>query len=538
MLIKDFSFQELPFSDLFKTYVSDFEKLTSFYETNPFSETDIESRISSFDFSNDRSTSISLLRRINKTYNVHEEALKNLDRLKEKDALAIVTGQQLGVYSGPLYTILKTISTIHLANKIEKKTGKPVVPVFWLADEDHDYEEIRSIAVINGDNPQTFSLPAKNGALPPVAEMQYSSAINKLKEEVKEAQFNTDFTDKLWEVLDRNFAEGKRFDHAFGGFIADLFSKHGLVIAGSNHPEIKQMTRECMKSAIAQADKIRTALQEQTDAISKKFSQQVTLYDSNLFYLDEDSGRVKISRNGDGWKTDSGQEWTSDELIAEIDETPELFSPNVFLRPVMQDQMLPTLGYVAGPGEIAYYGQMKTFYHQFDMKMPVIFPRLSATLIEPAIDRIMGEVPFEMQEFGQRIEDLESQFVERTEQTDIEAVFDSWQGNIESVSEKPISNIAQIDPTLEAAAEKAHQVFSNELDKLKGKVYRSVKAQEETQLKRIRRIQNHLFPNRTLQERTISGIYFMNKYGNDIWDRVLDSLDSEDDFANHKLIYL
>ena len=538
MQIKDFPFEKLPFSDLFKTYVSDFEKLTDFYEFNPFSGADIKSRISSIKFNGDRTASIGLLKEINKSYNVHEAALKNLDRLKKEGSLAIVTGQQLGVYGGPLYTILKTISTIHLAEQIEAKTGTPVVPVFWLADEDHDYEEIRSVTVINGDDPQTFSLPAKSSGLPPVAQLEYSSAIAELKNQLKNAQFDTDFTDDLWEILDRNFKEGNRFDYAFGGFIADLFSKHGLVLAGSNHPEIKELTRECMKSAITDADEIRQSLQEQTNAISEQFSQQVTLYDSNLFYLDESAGRVKISRNGDGWKTESGQQWSTSGLVDAIDANPELFSPNVFLRPVMQDQLLPTLGYVAGPGEVAYYGQMKSFYHRFDMQMPVIFPRLSATFIEPAIDRIMDEVPFELQEFGQRIEDLESQFVERTEQTDIESVFKDWQQKTESVSEDPIKTIGEIDPTLEAAAEKAHQIFSNELDKLKGKVYRSVKDQEETQLKRIRRIQNHLFPNRVLQERSVSGIYFMNKYGNDIWDRVIDSLDANDNFEQHKLIYL
>lgn len=538
MQIKNYSFQQLPFSDLFKNFTADFDSLSEFYAVNPFSDTEIRSFASSFSFAGNRSASVDILQTLNKKYEVHEKALQNIKRLEQSRALAIVTGQQLGVYGGPLFTILKTISTIHLATRMEKLLDQPVIPVFWLADEDHDYDEIRSLTVLNKDDPQTFSLPAKTGVLPPVAELSYTDAIRDLRRQLKEAQFETDFSEELWSLLDANFTAGTRFDRAFGGFIADLFSKYGLVLAGSNHPKVKQLSRECMRSAVQQADEIRNALQKQTQVIGKKYKQQVTLFDSNLFYLDEGSGRVKISRNGEGWKTAAGQQWDTDELLAAIESEPERFSPNVFLRPLMQDYLLPTLGYVAGPGEVAYYGQMKQMYKCLDMQMPVVFPRLSATLIEPPISRILDEVPFEIYEFGQRIEDLESEFVDRTGQTDIEALFVEWEKKAGEVSKLPIQKITEIDPTLEASAEKALAKFANQLNRLKGKVYRSVKDHEETQIKRIRRIQNHLFPNRGLQERTIAGIYFMNLYGVDIWDHLLNALDEDDTFKDHKLIYL
>lgn len=538
MQIKDYSFQQLPFSDLFKKFTADFDPLSEFYTVNPFSNSEIHSFASSFSFAGSRSASVEILQALNRKYEVHEKALQNIDRLEQPEALAVVTGQQLGVYGGPLYTILKTISTIHLAARMEKLLDRPVIPVFWLADEDHDYDEIRSLTVLNNDEPQTFSLPAKNGALPPVAELSYTDDIGDLRQQLKEAQYETDFSKELWSLLDANFTDGTRFDHAFGGFIADLFSKYGLVLAGSNHSDVKQLSRECMKSAVQQADEIRNALQKQTQVLGKKYKQQVTLYDSNLFYLDEGSGRVKISRNGEAWNTDTGQQWDTDELLAAIENEPERFSPNVFLRPLIQDYLLPTLGYVAGPGEVAYYGQMKRMYECLDMQMPVIFPRISATLIEPPISRILNEVPFEIHEFGQRIEDLESQFVDRTGQIDIEAIFTEWEKKAGKISEVPIQKIAGIDPTLEASAGKALAKFTNQLNRLKGKVYRSVKDHEEIQLKRIRRIQNHLFPDRRLQERTIAGIYFMNLYGVDIWDRLLDALDEDDTFKEHKLIYL
>lgn len=538
MQIKNYSFSKLPLSNLFQTYISDFEKLDSFFETNPFKVDEIKGRTASFSFQGDRERSANILREINRSYEPDEQALTNIDRLAEDHSLAIVTGQQLGILGGPLYTVLKIISTIHLSRELEKELNRPVIPVFWLADEDHDYQEVRSVTIIDGDESQTFSLPDKTGNLPPVAELTFSEELNTLKQHLKETLHDTDFTDTLWSVLDSSFKVGKRFDHAFGDFIARLFSKHGLVLAGSNHPLVKKHTKDCMKSAIEHADEMKEALEKQTKKIRADYHQQVTLYDSNLFYLDPKAGRLKINRNGEGWKTDSGKEWETGELVDAIESGPENFSPNVFLRPILQDLFLPTLGYVAGPGETAYYGQMKSFYNSFNLAMPVIFPRLSATIIEPAIDRILEELPFEIHEYNHRIEDLESGFVDRTKQVDIEAIFSEWKERVKELSASKTESIKNIDPTLEGAAGKATSVYMGELDKLKGKVYRSVKQQEQTQLDRIQKIKAQLFPNGGLQERTIAGIYFMNKYGPDIWDRLLEELDEDEQFNTHKLISL
>lgn len=538
MQLKNYPFSKLPFSKLFKTYVTEFNKLDSFYETDPFSIQQIKDRASSFAFGGDRNKVTDILREINKRYAPHDNALKNIDRLAQEDALAIVTGQQLCVFGGPLYTILKTVSTIYLANQMEKELGRPVIPLFWLADEDHDYEEVQSITVLNGDESESISLANKDGNLPPVAGLSFSEDLNSLKNELKKVLYETDFSEELWSLLNTSYEVGKRFDYAFGDFIARLFSKHGLVLAGSNHMLVKEHTKSSMKTAIEKADALRAALNNQTELLEEKYHRQVTLYDSNLFYLDKKDGRQKISRNGDGWKTDSGKEWNTQELLSEIESDPADFSPNVFLRPIMQDMFLPTLGYVAGPGETAYYGQMKTFYAHFDLKMPVIFPRLSATIVEPAIDRIIDELPFEIHEYDKRIEDLESDFVDRTEQADIEAIFSEWKEQVQELSDTKTESVKEIDPTLEGAAGKATSVYMSELDKLKGKVYRSVKQQEKTQLNRIQKIKSNLYPNGGLQERTIAGIYFMNKYGIDLWDHLLEALSDNEKFDTHKLITL
>lgn len=537
MQITNYPFQKLPFSELYKTYLNNFARIGDFYEVNPFDAQAVERRANKVSCKLDRATVVDLLHQFNSRFEVAEPTLKNIERFKDERAVAIVTGQQLGVYGGPAYTIYKTLTAVHLAGRTEKQLGRPVIPVFWLADEDHDYDEVNSITLLDHNKVRDISLPDLQNHLPPVSELKFTDALNSFRQKADRALLQTDFTKQLWKILDACFKPGFRFDEAFGNFISNLFSKHGLVLAGSNFKPVKKHTKALLKKAITSAGEVRNDLDVQTGKLQESYHQQVTLYDSNLFYIGE-SGRVKIIRNGKQWKTDAGEQWKTDELLDKIERSPHQFSPNVFLRPVLQDNLLPTLGYVAGPGETAYYGQMKTMYRSFDMTMPVIFPRMSATIIEPAINRIMKELPFELHEYDSRIEDLETAYVDRTEKTDIEGLFSEWRENVEKLAQSPIKKIKGIDPTLEGAAGRATAIYLNELDKLRGKVYRAVKKHDKIQLKRIRRIKAQLFPAGGLQERNIAAIYFMNKYGVDIWDRILEQLDEDEMFREHKLIYV
>jgi uncharacterized protein YllA (UPF0747 family) len=172
------------------------------------------------------------------------------------------------------------------------------------------------------------------------------------------------------------------------------------------------------------------------------------------------------------------------------------------------------------------------------MEMPIIFPRLSATFVEPAIDRICNELPFDFHEYEERIEDLESGYVDRTEQYDLEKIFGDWKQEVKQLAVPHKDRISDIDSTLEAAVEKSTVRYFGELDKLKGKVYRAVKKRDDIQLKRIRRIKANLFPGNELQERMLASIFYMNKYGVDLWDRLLESLNEAEQFNSHKIVKL
>ncbi|MEX0720678.1 MAG: bacillithiol biosynthesis cysteine-adding enzyme BshC [Balneolaceae bacterium] len=537
MEISDCSFQALSYSKLFNTYLADYQKLDSFYPHNPWNEDDISKRAANLKKPEYKESFLSALSAYHKELGIGKNQQESLKKLSQENALVVVTGQQLGMYGGPLFTIYKIITAILLAKKYEQKLGRPVVPVFWPADEDHDFEEIAWAGITGRADFKKIRYKGEGNGQP-VSEQKLSSELKTFKTDIKEELFDTDFSQALWEQLDQFYKEGKTHIQAFAGLIDSWFADQGLLITGSNHPEIKKLLAPEFSQSIEEAEALFDAIEKKSLALEKIFHRQVSNGDSDLFYLSKKEGRVKIQKDKEGWKAGSSN-WTTSQLLENIRNNPENFSPNVFLRPVIQDKLLPTLGYVSGPGELAYYGQMKDFYAEFDLEMPVIFPRLCATLIESGIARIVEKLPFEICEYGKRIEDLESEFIERTDTVDLEEVFKIWKSKLEQAAGNPLEVINKIDPTLDGTVGKTVAGFENELEKLQGRVHRSIKQQEEIQIKRIEKIKVNLFPDGGAQERAVSPVYFMNKYGLDIWQSLLKGIEREGlDLGKHYLVKL
>jgi len=531
-------FSDLPVTKLFNDYISNYSSLNSFFETNPFSDAEIDDRVDAYSFPGDRTFMVQFLKEYNEQFDGGDVVFESIDKLSQENAIAIVTGQQLTIFGGPLFTVYKILTAIVYAKKWKKKYNRPVVPVFWMADEDHDYDEAAAIGIPDRDNLKTLNFDTE-GKGKRVFEIPLGNSIHSFLEDIKQFQPDTDFSDQLWAELESFYHPDATFGEAFGNWILHLFGKHGLILAGSNHPNAKQYLSEHIQTGIKKADQQFESLSVKTDElVDAGYHQQVHLQTSNLFWIDDQGNRQKINEENGTWSADgSDADWTKESLLKEVESNPHRFSPNVFLRPVLQSFLVPSVAYIAGPGEIAYYSQTKEFYRNFGIKQPIIIPRFSATLLESGIDRIFEKLHFNIPDYDQRIEDLEASFIEHTETPDIEKIFGQWRQAVDNLSAPIIRDISEIDPTLKKSSEKAKATFFTELDKLKGKVYRSVKDQEKTQLNRIRKIQANLFPERNLQERKVAFIYIMNKYGPEIWDRFLELFANETP-DNHKIIRL
>lgn len=538
MDVKKSDFSKLPFSKLFQDYCSGNGSIHSYFETNPIQWSSLVSSFKSLQFTGDRKISANLLEKLNAQFLESEATQKQIEKLKKPNSRVIVTGQQVTLYGGPLYTVYKTITAILYARRLEKESGYPVVPIFWLADEDHDIEEVATIRFPDSATLNTISYSHKAyDNAPPASSIPLGDELENIQDLLKNALDETDFTDELLHRIEECYRSDRTFGEAFGELLMNYFSKHGLLLAGSFDPDIKSYTKHLIAKAVKSHAELSDALDDATYSLKQDgYHDQVQVQPSNLFYLNKEGHRIKIQFFDGKWSIYE-KKWSTEMLLQEIDEQPENFSPNVFLRPILQDYLLPVAGYVGGPGEIAYYAQMRKFYEIFGLKMPVIIPRFSITIFESAIDRILKELPFEWPHYLNRIEDLEKEFVDKSESADIEKIFGIWKSHIDELSHAKRREIGKIDPTLKASVGKAKAIYLSELDKLKGKVYRSIKDQEKIQIDRIKRIKNNLFPNGNLQEREIAFIFYLNKYGPDFYDRIIDEIHEDEPF-HHLSIHL
>jgi bacillithiol synthase len=533
-------FSLLSFSKLFTDYTSGSGSINRFFRFDPFSESGLPDPEQIAARIENRKELVSLLQDYNKSFDLPVQSAENILKLGDENSLAVVTGQQLTLFGGPLFTVYKVLTAIRMASEWEKKYKRPFIPVFWLADEDHDFPETASIGI-----PDDHSLVKQEWApdLPGsrrVSEIELDKGFDVFSDNVWERFFETEFTEKLRADLSECYRHGARMDKAFGSWLLKLFGKYGLVLAGSNFDAIKKFTAPVLSKSILDHEQIHNLIESDSRNLENAgYHRQVQVQESNLFYIDTNGNRSKITFENGMWNLNNGdlEIIETGKLVQRIENEPERFSPNVFLRPLLQDFLLPTFAYVGGPSEVAYQAQMKSLYEHYGMDQPVIMPRFSVTLIESPVERIMSQLPFEFHQYRKRIEELEADFISQTDSPDLETIFTDFKARVNELTIMLKEKVAEIDPTLENTAGKATALYSSELDKLKGKLYRSLKQQEKTQLTRIGRIRQALFPEGSLQEREVAFIWFMNKYGPDLWSQLLDTLSAEEP-VNHKVIQL
>ncbi|MEX2585890.1 MAG: bacillithiol biosynthesis cysteine-adding enzyme BshC [Balneolaceae bacterium] len=529
-------FDRLPFTDLYRGYINRSPEVMQYFSGHPFSDHAVREHASRFHFPGDRDQSVEALLHFNRQLGAGSQVTAQLERLRDPDSLVVVTGQQLTIYGGPLFTVYKTMTTLLYARRWEELLQRPVVPVFWLADEDHDYPEAAELGLLANDTFEQLSL--NNGSGLPVGREILGDSYLVFEEKFFDRLPESDFSDEIRALLTRHYREGATFRSAFGGLLLHLFEKHGLVLAGSDDPEIKSLISRPLRAAADNPEGLSEALESQSLALENAgFGRQALVQPSNLFYIDSDGGRQKLDLEGDTWSNGNGQVWSREELRRAVEANPERFSPNVFLRPMLQDQLLPTLAYVCGPGELAYYAQMKGAYQWAGQQMPMLLPRISGTLVEPAVERVMKKLPFEFEEYESRTEDLETAYLKRSVPEGGGDLFADWRRESTRLAEDAKSRAKEIDPTLEASADKTETRIQQQIDQLQQKVTRAVKRREATQIQRIHRVRENLFPGGKLQERQLSFVYYMNRYGTDLLDRMLEVL-GEEVPDSHKVIGL
>ena len=317
------------------------------------------------------------------------------------ETVAILTGQQAGAFGGPLFTLLKAITAIQLARRTAREQQAEVVPIFWVDAEDHDWEEVASCTVLDpGFQPHTITLPKPEGAGErSVAALVLDARVEQSLDELASALGETEFSDWLMSSLRAAYRPGVGMADAFARWLETLLGPHGLVVYDSSDPAAKPLVADLFARELGAAGRTATLAKAAGDALTARGHQPQVIPQPDsvaLFHLD--GARRPIRRQGDQFVAGEST-FTVDALTEQARTSPDLFSPNVLLRPLVQDTLFPTICYVAGPSELAYLGQLRDVYASFGIPMPLMYPRATATLVDSATARFLGRYNVPLEEF-------------------------------------------------------------------------------------------------------------------------------------------
>lgn len=445
----------------------------------------------------------------------------NIELLASPKTIAVVTGQQLGLFGGPLYTFYKTISAIKLCAYLnEQFSDFNFVPVFWLEGDDHDFDEVRNFSVLSNEN-ALINIKYEDGLEEEInrgstGSLIFNEKFNSVFETLSSSLRETEFKASLIDLLKSIYQPGKSFLESFRELMINFFDDYGLVVFNPLDARAKRLLIPVFKKAIAEYAEQSLALVERSAELEEVYHAQVKVKPINMFYLEENE-RLLIEPTDSGELRLKGKrkKISFEDMLNQIEFTPEKFSPNVLLRPICQDYLFSTGFYIGGPGEISYFAQVNPLYEIYDIEEPFIYPRASVTIVEQGVNQVLNKHSFTYTDVFSEEEELIKKIVKASSEINLESLFAKSSEEISKIFLEISEKLTSIDKTLGDLSEKSKQRIDQAMDYLKNKASESEKRKYDTSIRQLTKVRNILFPNGSLQEREINFIYFVNKYGMD-----------------------
>ena len=465
---------------------------------------------------------------------------ESLGKLKD-NAVAVVAGQQAGLLTGPLYTIHKIISVIQLARQQEAELKRPVVPVFWIAGEDHDYQEVNHIYVEKGSKLEKMGYPERVLEKKMTSHITYTkSVMKKWLDEILVVLGETEHTKQLSSDLNQMIDQEESIVRFFAHIVMNLFKDFGLLVIDSSYPSLRRLEATHFHHLLESSQSITNAVLEQQEDIQKSgFGTQLDISPNaaNLFLQIQDE-RALLEREGNMFfEKNSGKTFSSEELLSILEESPESFSNNVVTRPMMQEWLFPTLAFIGGPGEIAYWGELKKAFEFVDLKMPPVVPRLNITIVEREIDKRIQDLQLSLHGvITEGVSTARDDFWKSLERPGLETEMREIQEELERKYERIREQVISVDQGLDAIIDKNLEFHLSQFDFLRKKIDKALREKHSITFNQFMRVENRLRPNGGPQERTWNVLYFLNKYG-PTFVRDLTLQDFTFD-GSHKLVYI
>ncbi|MGG3466567.1 bacillithiol biosynthesis cysteine-adding enzyme BshC [Neobacillus pocheonensis] len=446
----------------------------------------------------------------------------SIEKLRQSESVVVIGGQQAGILTGPLYSIHKVISIIKLAEQKERQLGVPVIPVFWIAGEDHDFQEVNHVFVPVKQKVDKWVYPEKVLQKKMVSDIQLNrdlclSWVKNLIENFGE----TDHSNHLLAFAEEKISKSTTFVDFFAFIIMEMFKDSGLLIVDSGDKDFRRLQKEFLKDQIVHHDSITFSLLEQQKEIEKN-GFPITIdageQNANLFYYDQKKNErilLEYDRIDDRFVGKSGGvSFSREELVELAEENPATLSNNVVTRPLMQEWLFPTLAFIAGPGEISYWAELKLVFEYFKIKMPPIVPRLNITFLDRSIETDLMELNVNIEDALKRGTAKErEQFLSSIKDKEMDELFLQAKEQLVSQYRLIEEKTLELDRGLLPLLKKNESYLLKEIGFMQTRLDEAVKLKHEVNLNKFTRVDFAIRPDGYPQERVWNIFYYLNRYG-------------------------
>jgi len=528
-------------SAIFLDYVAHFERVAAFFSGNPFETASYHAVAADLErFETPRAQLASILRAQNEAFGGGEATLTNIRRLSEPGTFAVVTGQQVGLFSGPVFTLYKALTAVRLAQSLNER-GLPCVPVFWLATEDHDLEEVSQTTAL--DAADELMKLRDHGVRPAprcaVGRTAFTDEVIESLDRLEKALDGGTARDELLLDLRACYQPGVGWGLAFGQFITRLFRRWGVVMVDALDGSLHRLSAATYERALDESADLRARLLARSQAlVDAGYHAQVHVGDeSTLLFLTQDGNRTAVHQRGSQFVLDDETgsiELSIEDLKSRLRDRSGDFSANALMRPIVQDTLFPTLAYVAGPSELAYHGQSQALYSSFGRPQPVVFPRASFTLVDSRARRLMEKYRVGVEDLWQGEDHLGRKIAAAGFAEGWSERLDQSEHDLTELLARLRKDIETIDPTLLETLKHVEEKMKYQMERLKGKITRAALDRSALLVRHRQALLHFLTPLKDLQERQISGAWFVGRAGYDLLDRILTHIHT--DFSDHQVL--
>jgi bacillithiol biosynthesis cysteine-adding enzyme BshC len=544
LCVERLPFRRVPHqSRLFLEYLEDPTSLRRFYPEAVrfhYELADRRARVLK-SYKTDRDALAAALAGSNARWGASEQTFANIERLRSTDSVAVVTGQQTGLFTGPLYTLYKALSAVKLAACLTAR-GTEAVPVFWMATEDHDWEEVQTAQVIACDG--RLASVGVSGELHREGEQVGGVTLDASVEEAAKRLFelmpSSEFLPDLEGLVRDAYAPGRRFGEAFARMLAALTGRYGLVLLDPLDAALKRLAAPLYSEAARLGAEIAAATNARSrELVEAGYHAQVhTSPDSFPLFLIDDGARRALTRNREGRYRAKGttHEWTADELSALALAEPERFSPNVTLRAVVQDYLLPTIAYFGGAAEIAYFAQTAESYRVLGRPATPILHRASLTIVERRTGRTLERYGLKLEDFFGGLDPVIARVVDEHLGAELAGAFDETDAAVARALDELRVRLRDFDPTLADALDGGRRKIAHQLEGLRARFRRAQMQRDRAVLRQLERASTALYPEKSLQERHVNVTSLLARHGRYLVEWIHDAIDLSTN--DHQIVYL